>query len=516
MYPFQPETALARARSGVLLDRISAGGLPVLALLLFLLVTHHGIGIWPDSTRYMNLSSQPWDAPLYPALLQLVAMTGIDIVKGAWSIGLVLAPLNALLAWHLLRIASGSPAAAAMGTAIIVIAPQSVTLHGLAMSEPLFLTTIYATLIALARYLRDGEGRWLIMAGVGVGLASLVRFTGPALGAAIALFLLIDPRQPLSSRFGNILRILLPSALIFLGWVALGEVVNGRSTGRPLEWLGNMTTADWWLSFHAMTAWLLPDNIPGPMRGALFLVALGASLYAIVLQGRRALGQAVGTDRSLLAVPLALFFFTYLAFMVLATSIEANLHLNGRYAYPIYCTSVMAATIAVAQLDRTSRAARPLRLILIGIGCMMLAGHAVRTTVRTYQDYRKGVGYAALEWVRSPTIAAVARLPKDAVIYSNGPDVITYLLRRPARDTPMHISLRIGREDAQFPYAQQLASANAVLARGDAYVVLLNRVDWRFYMASEQELSDRLHLVRTAQLKDGAIYRRAWGEANNE
>ena len=150
MYPFQPDEALARARSGIVLDRISAGGLPLLALLLFLLVTHHGIGIWPDSTRYMSLSSQPWDAPLYPALLQLVAMPGIDIVSGAWGIGLVLAPLNAFLAWYLIRTASGSPAAAALGTAIIIIAPQTVTLHGLAMSEPLFLTTIYGTLIALA------------------------------------------------------------------------------------------------------------------------------------------------------------------------------------------------------------------------------------------------------------------------------------------------------------------------------------------------------------------------------
>lgn len=515
MYPFQPDEALARARSGVVLDRISAVGLPFLALLLFLLVTHHGIGIWPDSTRYMDLSSQPWDAPLYPALLQLVAMPGIDIVKGAWAVGLLLTSLNAFLAWYLIRTSSGSPAAAAMGAAVIVIAPQTVTLHGLAMSEPLFLTTIYGTLIALARYLRDEAGRWLIIVGIGIGLASLARFTGPALGAAIALFLLIDPRKPFSARIANVLRILVPSSLIFLGWVALGEVMNGRSTGRPLEWLGNMTVADWWLSFHAMTAWLLPDNIPGPARGALFLLALVTSLSAVALQSRRLFKRAGAADLSLLAVPLALFFFTYLAFMVLATSIEANLHLNGRYAYPIYCTSVMAAAITVAQLDRASIVERTLRLILIGIGCLMLAGHAVRTSARTYQDYRNGVGYAALDWVRSPTIAAVARLPQDAVIYSNGPDVIGYLLRRPARDIPMHISLRIGREDAHSPYAQQLASADAALARGNAYVVFLNGIDFRFYMASERELADRLHLVRAVQLKDGAIYRRAWGEGGN-
>ncbi|HKY80092.1 MAG TPA: hypothetical protein VJM09_01305, partial [Sphingobium sp.] len=256
---------------------------------------------------------------------------------------------------------------------------------------------------------------------------------------------------------------------------------------------------------------IVPDNVPAPIRGALFLIGLAAGLAAIAGQGRRALERAKRgrAAPSLLAIPLGFFFFTYLGFMVLATSIEANLHLNSRYAYPIYVTSVMAVTIAVAGLHGARAPAQRLRLVLAGIACLMLVGHAVRTGWRTGQAYRDGVGYAALSWTRSPTLAAISRLPKDAILYSNGADAIGYVLRRPARSVPAHIELRTGRDEAARPYAAQLAEARATLARGNAYVVFLNGVTWRFYMAGERELAERLKLVLVARLADGAIYRSA-------
>lgn len=511
MYPYQPGEAVAQARSRPWQDQLCAVGFPLLATMLFMLSTRHGIGIWPDSVRYMNLSPMPWDAPLYPGLLQMVAAAGMDISAAAWGIGLVLTALNAFLTWHVLRVASGRTVPAAVGTALIIIAPQSVGLYGLAMSEPLFITMILATLAAFIRYVESDDKGWLYGIGIGVGLASLTRFTGPALGAAMALFLLIQPRRTLGERIANVARVALPSMLLFAGWAVVSELAAGRSTGRPLEWLGNMTAGDWWLSFEALTAWIVPGNVPGPIRGALFLIALGAGLALVVRHARRALRAAAKgrADAGLIALPLAFFFFTYLAFMVLATAIEANLHLNSRYAYPIYGTSVMAVTIALARVRMARGGTRWLRAALAGVACVMIAGHTVRTAVRTHDVYRHGEGYASLSWRHSPAIAAVAALPRDAVLYSNGADAIGYLLRRPARYIPMVFELRTGRDEPAFPYAAQLARARADLMRGDAYVVFLNKVDWRFYMPPEHELADRLKLIRVARLSDGVIYRGA-------
>lgn len=509
MDSYAPTQALNEAKTNADPDRFWAVGFPLLAVLIFLMSTHQGIGILPDSARYMNMAATPWDAPVYAAMLQLVALTGIDIVAGAWGIGLVLSGLNAFLTWHILRVASGRATYAAMGTALVVIAPQTVALYGLAMSEPPFLTAILATLLAFLRYVQSGDRRWLIAVGVGIGVASLVRFTGPALGAAMALFLIIDPRHDAKRRVADVARILIPSAVIFLGWAAIAAEVSGRSTGRPLEWLGNMTAREWWLSFNALAAWIVSDEVPAAMRRILFLMAMSASLFILVRHGRSVLGRAANgnAEASLIAIPLGFFFFTYLAFMVLATAIETNLHLNGRYAYPIYCTSIMAVTIAMAQVNIADPVIRWLHRALIGLACLMLVSHGIRSTVRVHQAWQEGVGFASLDWARSPTLAAVDRLPRDAVIYSNGSDAIGYVLRRPARDIPAPFMLRTGRDDPNFPYRVQLAGAQAALARGNAYVVFLNRIDWRFYMASEQELIRQLRLVPVAKLEDGTIYK---------
>ncbi|MET0365246.1 MAG: glycosyltransferase family 39 protein [Sphingobium sp.] len=508
MYQQNVDLSLAHSARDPWIERAIPAGLVLMAVFLFMLCTRQGIGILPDSTRYMSMAARPWDAPLYPALLQLASLTGIDLVQSAWAVGLAVTIVNTALIWRILRESTGLRSYAAMGTALIAIAPQTVTLNALAMSEPLFLTMILATITAMMAYWRTGEGRWLLAAGIAVGLASLVRFTGPPLGAAIALYLLIDPRFTLARRIGQIALVAAPSALLFLGWTILSELVVGRSIGRPLRLYGNMTGDDWIKSFNALQAWLVPDEVPGAIRTVLFLLAFAAAVVLLVRHGRRALDQAAEgqVDARMLVVPLGLFFFTYLGFMIVATSIEANLHLNSRYAYPIYCTSIIAMTIVLAHARGSLGRPRWLHGSLVGLGCFMLVIHGLRTADRTHQAYEQGVGYASRDWTASPTLAAVRQLPQDAILYSNGPDAIGYVLRRRARNMPAHTLLRTGHEDPRYPYAIQLDSAHAALRRRPTYLVFLNGIHWRFYMASEAELVRSLDLVLVRRLSDGSIY----------
>src|SRR3546814_5877234 len=69
---------------------------------LFLLGTRYGIGILPDSTRYMSINDKPFDAPLYPWMLMGLAATGISIEYTAKLAGLLLVGVNSALIWYLL------------------------------------------------------------------------------------------------------------------------------------------------------------------------------------------------------------------------------------------------------------------------------------------------------------------------------------------------------------------------------------------------------------------------------
>src|SRR3546814_20515316 len=102
------------------------------------------------------------------------------------------------------------------------------------MAEPLFIFAILVTLLTLLRYWETEERTWLLACGIGVGAASLVRFTAPPLGAAIAICLLINPRHPLRQRLLDACRIAVVSGSIFVLWTFASEalVVIGRASCR--------------------------------------------------------------------------------------------------------------------------------------------------------------------------------------------------------------------------------------------------------------------------------------------
>jgi hypothetical protein len=100
----------------------------------------------------------------------------------------------------------------------------------------------------------------------------------------------------------------------------------------------------------------------------------------------------------------------------------------------------------------------------------------------------------------------VNTLPDDAKIYSNGPDALNYLTPRTTAFTPSIVQRRTGRDNPVNSFADQVERLRAQLAGGDAYIVILDRVDWRFYLASEAELQRLLKLKMIRREADGRIY----------
>src|SRR3546814_8081508 len=86
---------------------------------------------------------------------------------------------------------------------------------------------------------------------------------------------------------------------------------------------------------------------------------------------------------------------------------------------------------------------------------------------------------------------AVAALPADAVIYSNGPDVIAYVLKRRAHSIPRRFDLRTELDDPTYPFQQQLAQLRRDLDNGNTFIVFWDQIDFRFYLISEGDLQRR-------------------------
>src|SRR3546814_11041571 len=115
--------------------------------------------------------------------------------------------------------------------------------------------------------------------------------------------------------------------------------------------------------------------------------------------------------------------------MVLATSLEANLSLNTRYAFPIYVTTMIMMTIILAHTAGVGGHVERIGHAFMILAAIVLASHVVRTADRTHKAYLQSVGYARRPWVDSPTLRAVAALTSVAVLYINGPDLHAQFLK---------------------------------------------------------------------------------------
>ncbi|MEP6828363.1 MAG: hypothetical protein ABJA10_09850, partial [Aestuariivirga sp.] len=253
--------------------------------------------------------------------------------------------------------------------------------------------------------------------------------------------------------------------------------------------------------------WMLPKQIPLSIRSAVFaLTGLVGGWLAV----KYILGVAKNAHHSnrerLLVMVLGLFSVFYLSFVILATMVEANLSLTPRYAFPAYVTSVMLMIIVLSNYSEANAQLKWIRRALAVLFVVVLSSHVVRTAARSQSAFQSGVGFSSVEWVNSPTIQALQQLPIDAKIYSNAPDVITFLSRRKAILIPQHVKPRTGLDDPVVPYETQLENMRDSMETEHAYLVLFSKVDWRFYLATNEELTKSLPLATLNAKKDGQIY----------
>lgn len=508
--PGSPFLSIPEARSA------SAGwfayaALVLLSLLLFQLNSHHGMIVLPDSTRYMGISPIPYDAPVYHWMLVLPHALGVPLLTAAEMWAMIALAVNVALAFALIRRTTEDWRYAAVGTALIALAPQFVSLHAAVLSEPPFIAFVLLTLWFTLDYFERGARRDLVVASLMLGMATLSRFTAPPLGAAIVLVILADSRLSFGRRMVDSALVALPGAALFFVWVALSTLTVGHSIGRELRFYGNMGPAQWWANLETTAAWILPDAVPLAVRICLLVAVLAFAIWQFARQfaaWRQARLDRSCEQRIVFSLMLGLFFVGYLAFVWLSTALEANLQFVGRYGFPAYVVLVMMVTTQASGLDRNLRGIGTIWLALGGLAALVLASHALRTSVRTHQVFQEGNGYLSRDWQASPTIAAIRALPANAVIYSNGADALALLTERSTRIVPQERQLRTNRPDPNNPPDAQIAKMKAEANAGlPVYLITLDRIDWRFYLASEDRLRRELPLLPVGSFSDGRIYR---------
>jgi hypothetical protein len=490
-----------------------------------LVATGPGVGLSPDSVAYIaaarnllhgyGISSYLFDVtsgrplplthfpPLYPALLALIGLAGIDPLAGARWLNAILFAGNIYLVGSLVRqYTQGVLGASLAAPILIALSTIMLLIHTYAWSEPAFVFLCILALFLLARYFDAPSYRLLAASGVAMALAFLTRYAAPPLIATGLIALLVFGRGPLRAKLGRASLLIVVSCAPMGLWMARNVVLIRAPTDRAVTYqpvLIRKIAHD----FQAIAQRIL---LPAwnAVHAHVYLAAAAASALAILLgalglafwpRGRREPLAPPWHPSALVRLPALFGLFTaaYLGFLFVSISFfDAGTPLDRRILSPVYvCAVILAACLGHRLLARVPM--RPGRQAVLLVCGVLLVGVCLRATLNWMRTAASdGQDYASKAWAQSATMREVERFYRDRRIFSNAPDAVYIVTGSLANMIP-------GLQPALY------AAGGPTGAQGTV-IVYFKAVNWRSYIPTETELTKSLPLTLLSSQEDGSIY----------
>jgi len=451
-------------------------------------LTHHPTAVFSLGT-YGSVGHYANWPPLYSAALALPGLAGADVLTGArWVNAVCLVGL--LLAFFTLLARRTSDVVAGLACLALVALGEFVQRDfAWALSEPLFLPLFTIALLLLDRSW-DAIG-WtracqLVGCGVALGLASLTRFMGMGVVAAVVLVLLLQSEPGRRMRSATL-----------VGTLGLLPVVVWKVTG------GSSGTSAWRMSFYrvpwsdvtrtgeSVGGWFLPERLADPLKVVTLLVTVGL-LIGATWCGVGAARRSVVDPDVRLAGSLALAGVgASLMVVVGRLFLDAHVQFERRQLAPFAIALIGVAAILLARgWTNGRRLARPAAAL---IAAAIVLGSIPRTIQTTHIAMTEGLGYQTPAWQASPTLAYVGRLDRSRIVYTNVASVVYLQFGWAVKSIP-------SAEDGSYP--SRLRAMRADIATHGGLVVQFDSVQHAGTPTAEAALPSGVVVERFA---DGVV-----------
>ena len=480
--------------------------------------TNQGIGVLPDSVIYINVARNVLHGdgfthppgtplthypPLYPAALALAGIPWADPVEGARWLHLILYLANlALVAMIIYRGTNGSAIAATCGLLFMLISRIVVYRHALLLSEPLFVFFTLGALLLLNEYLQYRHILVLAATCVIIGLACMTRYVGYTLIPVGILAILVY-------NYPKYIKLFFFSAFILLA-CTVGCFIYIISTNMLNITIGNrhivfhmITMAHIEEFINTITQWFFIPSTFSLLLKAVLLVSITSSAFLLFWKTIK----QYGLQSSLVRIPFIclIFSLSYICFLVVSILfVEALLPFDNRVLFPF----LIVLVVGLASLGKNAlhlvNPPKWLAFPALALALMLLLVQGREMLEVSTLCGQVGVGFAGREWKASRALSFLKQVPKDTLIYSNGPDVIDVLLERQATMIPARRISGTSQDNAAFEkemeeMVQRLRTTQGVLA-------YFNSVTWRWYLPSIEEIQKYGEFQPLYKGLDGVIY----------
>ena len=488
-----------------------------------------GVGVSPDSVIYLSAadsliagnglkpiafhyspkieSGKPLISfpPTYPLLLSLSGMLSANRLNGARWLHSFLFAINVLLIGIIVCLSTNRSFLATLcGVLLVLSSSAMLEIHTMAWSEPPFILFLLMAVLFLMLHIRTPHYLLLVGSALSASLAVTTRYAGITILPPLVLTILLHGNKQLKGRIRDCLLLvgiaMFPLALWFIRNILLADSATNRSIAfHPIGMSDIHQLADSMLVF-----WV-------PFIGNVYLkVILLLVCGALVLLGvMRAPKDSVRFEKSVnvnsaAQMFAAVFVATYLLFLIVYNSLtDPAVDLGRRVLSPVYMFGIILLISAAYELSSFGNRTTLWRGFLV-VSFALVSVNAVGAFSSAVHRHDNGSGYTSREWFGSESIEYVRTLSEAKTTYSNGVDAIYLLTSKHAVRIPAKVDPTRGKSNVEFD--RDISAMRNELMQNRALVVYLDKITWRWYLPSKDELENVYKLPVLVRLEDGVIY----------
>ncbi len=418
--------------------------------------------------------------PLFSTLLALLSFGNTDlghlIQVGRWM-NAVLFGANILLASWLVHRYTASWGATIVTSSLLLVSRRLIKIHSWLMTEGTFICLLLLAILFLDRFFTHRRTRDLLLAGLAMGLLTLVRYAGLAflLSAILALWFFQgeDWRKRLLSMGLLSLLGLMPMAV----WSTRNALLSGEIVAnRQIGWYGlKPETISAYL--REGLAWVLPSDfgVPWRLRVLMAVAIMGLFILPFLIQERWLLKEAIHSKRrSAMGVPgLLLFFIPVYLFMLIVNSLALDASTSPeavvRYLLPSWVCFVIL-TVCAAHKVLMEHSSILLRVFVAIYLVVWFRFHIAEVLTYTqHADY--GLTTMVQFWKEEQE--GLRRLDPSRPLISTDPERTYLLVGRPSYRAPRPQAAYTREVNTEYP--EKLLQMRKLLQDG-AYLVIVEPV----------------------------------------
>jgi hypothetical protein len=502
--------------------------LTILGLSVILYANSLSIGVGPDSVAYIASAESLLGgdgltiptgiddpvplthfAPLYPALLGGLGVTGLDLNFLAKGLNAFLFSSILFFVGHIILQGSRNLwLLAPCASLFLLVSEDMLTIHSYAWSEGLFIALGVLGFFLFAHYLwRPTYLKLVASAGI-LSAAILARYAGVAILPVVFLGVLLFREDPFPKKLLRSLALTVACATPMLLWFARNYFLTGSLSNRSLVF-HPITSTDVQNGLDTISNWFLPGRITGTLRDVLVVLFLIIILVlisnAFFMNLRKIKNQDPWTFSQILPTLFALFCFFY--FLLLTFTIlfmDAQSTFNYRLLSPLLVSGLIAFfTLLPTYLKRIPFPFQVLFGILFLLVLAFNANHSLKFVTKAHNGSFKM--YAGKGWQDAEIIHAIRALPDGLPIYSNGDDALYYVLGLPAARFPRKFNPFSMEENESYIHEMDRMSETLKVRRG--YIVCFTGMTWRGYLPDCKELESIFPIESLWAGDGGTIYK---------